>query len=380
MSETIISIKNLVKSYDNELIIINHLNLDIYRNEFIVILGPSGCGKSTLLRMIAGLERVTSGEVYIDNIAVQDKEPKERKCAMVFQNYALYPHMTVAQNIGYSLKIAGKKKHEIEPLVAETAKIVELDNFLNRYPNELSGGQKQRVAIARGIIKSPSVFLFDEPLSNLDTQLRHTMRVELAQLHKRIQATSIFVTHDQIEAMTLADRIIVLNKGNIEQFDHPKVIYNKPSSLFVANFIGNQPMNLFNVPLINHQFKINDIVLKTISAEQEAQLKQLNLESLDSSNNIVFGIRPEHIEICDEGNLSVKIDFIEDLGSHLLLQGSMNKDTRIQIMTTETDRDFLNKDINIHFPEEQMHFYDNSTEKRLTMLDIKQHSFVINSH
>ena len=233
-----ITLSGVTKAYDAETVVIPPMDVELRAGEFTVVLGPSGCGKSTLLQMIAGLERVSGGTIVIGGRQVQDLEPKHRGCAMVFQNYALYPHMSVFDNIAYSLKVSGMAKAERIERVGAVAKMLGLLDFLGRKPGQLSGGQRQRVAIGRAIVREPGVLLFDEPLSNLDAQLRHDMRVELADLHRRIGATTVFVTHDQVEAMTLADRILILNKGRIEQFDTPKAIYHHPASVFVAKFIG----------------------------------------------------------------------------------------------------------------------------------------------
>ncbi|KMK81999.1 glycerol-3-phosphate transporter ATP-binding subunit [Pectobacterium atrosepticum ICMP 1526] len=240
-----LKLQAVTKSYDGKTQIIQPIDLDVADGEFVVMVGPSGCGKSTLLRMVAGLERTTSGDIYIDNQRVTDLEPKDRGIAMVFQNYALYPHMNVFDNMAYSLKIRGFGKTQIRERVEEAARILELMPLLQRKPRELSGGQRQRVAMGRAIVREPAVFLFDEPLSNLDAKLRVQMRLELQQLHQRLKTTSLYVTHDQVEAMTLAQRVIVMNKGIAEQIGAPSDIYRRPASLFVASFIGSPAMNLW---------------------------------------------------------------------------------------------------------------------------------------
>ena len=237
-----IAIRGVRKSFGHSEIV-HGIDLDIADGEFVVILGPSGCGKSTLLRLIAGLEQITAGEIAIGGKVVNKLEPRERGCAMVFQNYALYPHMTVSENIGYALKVAGVKRAERRRRIAEVAGILGVEELLDRKPSALSGGQRQRVAMGRAMIREPRVFLFDEPLSNLDAKLRVQMRVEIRRLHRRLKATSIFVTHDQIEAMTLADRLVVMNRGRIEQVGAPAEVYRRPASRFVAGFIGSPPMN-----------------------------------------------------------------------------------------------------------------------------------------
>ena len=244
---TEISIRGARKTY-GRLEIVHGIDLDIGDGEFVVILGPSGCGKSTLLRMIAGLEEITGGEIAIGGRVVNRLEPRERGCAMVFQNYALYPHMTVAENIGYALKVAGVRGPERRARIAKVAETLGLTEHLDRKPAALSGGQRQRVAMGRAMIREPKVFLFDEPLSNLDAKLRVQMRVEIRRLHRRLKATSVFVTHDQIEAMTLADRLVVMNQGRIEQVGAPADVYRRPSSRFVAGFIGSPPMNFLDGP------------------------------------------------------------------------------------------------------------------------------------
>ncbi|MGL4404308.1 MAG: ABC transporter ATP-binding protein, partial [Notoacmeibacter sp.] len=238
-----ISIRSVTKAYGKNTIM-EGVNLEVQNGEFVVILGPSGCGKSTLLRMIAGLEDINAGEIAIGGTVVNKLEPRERGCAMVFQNYALYPHMSVAENIGYGLKVAGVAKAERNARVEATAKSVGLGEFLDRKPGQLSGGQRQRVAMARAIIREPKVFLFDEPLSNLDAKLRVQMRHEIRKIHNRIEATSVFVTHDQHEGMTLADRLVIMNKGTIEQVGTPEEIYEHPASLYVAGFVGSPAMNI----------------------------------------------------------------------------------------------------------------------------------------
>ena len=257
MNAAQIDLSSLQKSF-GKTDVIPELSARIEAGSFTVILGPSGCGKSTLLNMIAGLEEVSGGKIMIDGREVQDLPAKDRGLAMVFQNYALYPHMSVADNIGYSLRVARVPKPERRKRIEEAAKVVSLSDYLERRPGQLSGGQRQRVAIARAIVREPRVLLFDEPLSNLDAKLRHGMRMELAELHKRIGATSVFVTHDQVEAMTLADKIMVLNEGQIQQYGTPQEIYHKPATTFVAEFIGAPPMNLISVEGRNGRLHLPD--------------------------------------------------------------------------------------------------------------------------
>jgi sn-glycerol 3-phosphate transport system ATP-binding protein len=271
--------------------VIHGFDMDVKDGEFVVIVGPSGCGKSTLLRMVAGLESISEGDIAIGERIVTRLEPKDRDIAMVFQNYALYPHMRVADNMAYGLKIRGLPKAEIEARVARAAQILELSQLLKRKPRELSGGQRQRVAMGRAIVREPAVFLFDEPLSNLDAKLRVQMRAELQALHRRLATTSLYVTHDQVEAMTLAQRMVVMNGGRAEQIGAPLEVYEKPATTFVAGFIGSPPMNL-------------------IPQQRDGR-------------DILLGVRPEHLEPCaeSEAKMTVDVDLVEPLGSDTLVYG-----------------------------------------------------------
>ncbi|MFM2390998.1 MAG: sn-glycerol-3-phosphate transporter ATP-binding protein UgpC [Pseudomonadota bacterium] len=303
-----INIRNVAKSY-GKTTIMEGINLDIRNGEFVVILGPSGCGKSTLLRLIVGLEEITAGEISIAGQVVNQLEPRERGCAMVFQNYALYPHMTVAENIGYALKVAGVPKAERLARVEVTAKSVGLNEFLERKPGQLSGGQRQRVAMARAIIREPKVFLFDEPLSNLDAKLRVQMRHEIRRIHNAVGATSIFVTHDQHEGMTLADRLVIMNKGTIEQIGTPEQIYEHPASLYVAGFVGSPSMNILpgTVAASGLSVLLADGQSLNIPSSFKARAGQL----------VQIGLRPEKLLITtkDQGVLNAKVQFFEELGS-----------------------------------------------------------------
>src|SRR5881394_1513800 len=243
----LVHLRGVKKTYDNKVAVIHGIDMEITDGEFIVIVGPSGCGKSTLLRMVAGLEHITGGEVAIGDRVVNQLEPKDRDIAMVFQNYALYPHMSVYQNMAYGLKIRGLAKDDIDRRVRKAAKTLELGALLERKPRQLSGGQRQRVAMGRAIVREPAVFLFDEPLSNLDAKLRVQMRFEMQNLHRSLKTTSLYVTHDQVEAMTLGDRLVVLNAGRVEQLGTPSEVYEKPATIFVAGFVGSPPMNLLRV-------------------------------------------------------------------------------------------------------------------------------------
>ncbi|MYN12097.1 sn-glycerol-3-phosphate ABC transporter ATP-binding protein UgpC [Pusillimonas sp. TS35] len=308
-----LSFRNVSKTYPNGIAVIHGISMDIKDGEFIVIVGPSGCGKSTLMRMVAGLESVTSGEIAIDGKVVNNLEPAERDIAMVFQNYALYPHMSVFDNMAYGLKIRKLSKAEIQRKVQDAARILELLHLLDRRPGQLSGGQRQRVAMGRAIVRDPKVFLFDEPLSNLDAKLRVQMRLEIQKLHRRLGTTSLYVTHDQVEAMTLAQRMVVMNKGVPEQIGTPVEVFERPASVFVASFIGSPPMNLIPVQL-DAERRVHDEngqVLDFDAAQAPASL---------ASRKALLGMRPEHIALHTSG-LAITIEMIEILGSEQLIHG-----------------------------------------------------------
>jgi sn-glycerol 3-phosphate transport system ATP-binding protein len=328
-----LSFRDVKKSY-GDLQVIHGVTMDITDGEFIVILGPSGCGKSTLLRMVAGLESISAGEISIGGRVVNELEPTDRNIAMVFQNYALYPHMSVYDNMSYGLRIKGFPKAEIEKRVRRAAEILELQNFLERKPRQLSGGQRQRVAMGRAIVREPAVFLFDEPLSNLDAKLRVQMRAELQSLHQRLRTTSLFVTHDQIEAMTLAQRMIVMNGGRTEQIGKPLEIYAKPATTFVAGFIGSPPMNL--VP-------------------QERGGKP-----------VIFGVRPEHLEPCapSEAMLTVEVDLIEPLGADTLVYGHIAGGARIAARLHASMEAAPGK-LDLRYDPARAHYFDPQTGARI---------------
>ncbi len=302
-----IKFSNVHKSFGTNKIIAD-FNLKGKDDEFLVLVGPSGCGKSTLLRMIAGLEKIDEGEIHINDQLINNLHPSKRLTAMVFQSYALYPHMNVYENMSFGLKIEKKTKEEIETKVMQAAKILKIQELLERKPKQLSGGQRQRVAIGRAITRNPKIFLFDEPLSNLDAALRAEMRVEISKLHKQIKTNMIYVTHDQVEAMTLADRIVILNHGNIEQVGNPDEIYNDPSNVFVAQFIGTPKMNILKIT--------SDKVVS--NNEVDFLDNKIKIDGISfSKKDYYFGIRPEHFEISDnsEYKFNPKIDLIENLGN-----------------------------------------------------------------
>ncbi|HVO01152.1 MAG TPA: sn-glycerol-3-phosphate ABC transporter ATP-binding protein UgpC [Candidatus Cybelea sp.] len=309
-----VEIRQVHKSY-GKVPTVHGIDLTIADREFVVLLGPSGCGKSTLLRMIAGLEEITAGEIAIDGAVVNQLEPRQRGCAMVFQNYALYPHMSVADNIGYALKVAGVAKAERKARIAKVAESLGLAELLDRKPGTLSGGQRQRVAIGRAVIRSPKVFLFDEPLSNLDAKLRAQMRIEIRRLHQRLNATSVFVTHDQVEAMTLADRLVVLNQGRVEQIGSPAEVYRRPASRFVAGFIGAPAMNF-----LEGRFVADGLV--ELNPGRRIAIPS-GLKGLDGTQ-VTIGVRPEEIEIVDgpqPGGIEFELEMVEELGAGQVLHG-----------------------------------------------------------
>ena len=319
-----VDVKNVYKSYGN-IEIIHNINVHISDQEFMVLVGPSGCGKSTLLRMIAGLEQITSGDICINNKIVNDVPPKSRNIAMVFQNYALYPHMNVYDNMAFSLKIAKTDKKEIEERVKKAAEILNLSEYLDRYPRQLSGGQRQRVAMGRAIVRDPMVFLFDEPLSNLDAKLRVQMRAEIKALHQRLRVTSVYVTHDQIEAMTMADKIVVMESGNIEQIGAPLELYDQPANLFVAGFIGSPAMNFINGTVRRSSDTVQIIGKEGLSVTLGADTPG------EDGQPVVFGTRPEHLTLAEEGHgIPTKVNVIEPTGSETLMIGEISSETSIQ--------------------------------------------------
>ena len=333
-----VTLKNIRKNYD-KIEVIHGVDLDINSGEFIVFVGPSGCGKSTLLRMIAGLEDITEGEISIGGEIVNKIIAAERGVAMVFQSYALYPHMTVFDNMAFALKQAKTPVDEIQRRVKEAAKILQIENLFERLPKQLSGGQRQRVAIGRAIVRDPKVFLFDEPLSNLDAALRVQTRIEIAKLHNQLTATMIYVTHDQVEAMTLADRIVVINQGIIEQVGTPVELYNSPTNQFVAEFIGSPKMNMIN---------LQDI--------RSLNLKNLNVPSEASK----IGIRPEHISLANNESHKLRgtVRHIENLGEHLLCYVNLEMNSEITAKLDVNSDIRVNEIINLNWHQDHQHFFD----------------------
>ncbi|BCN24593.1 ABC transporter ATP-binding protein [Vibrio alfacsensis] len=350
-----VKLNKIVKRY-GKIQTIHNIDLTIDSGEFVVFVGPSGCGKSTLLRMIAGLEDITEGELYIDKELVNDCDPASRKIAMVFQSYALYPHMTVAENMGFGLKMTGHPKQEIEDLVHRAAKTLQLEALLDRTPKQLSGGQRQRVAIGRAIVREPKVFLFDEPLSNLDAELRVEMRLQIARLHQDMGNTMIYVTHDQVEAMTLADKIVVLNKGRIEQVGSPLELYHRPINLFVAGFIGSPKMNFLPgtiQSLDNNQITVQINRGETITVNQ-------HLANLSVGQNITLGIRPEHLKTECDGDVHFVIqnEVSERLGNATYMFGNFAGVSDFKVhLTGDIDLQAYS-DVKLTCQSHDCHFFD----------------------
>ena len=358
-----VSMRQVRKSFGTTEVI-HGIDIEIADGEFAVIVGPSGCGKSTLLRMVAGLEAVTAGEVAIGDRVVNDLEPKERDVAMVFQNYGLYPHMTAFQNISYSLRIARRPKAEIRERVERVSRILGIEELLARKPSQLSGGQRQRVAMGRAIIREPDVFLFDEPLSNLDAKLRSQMRVEIKRLHDDLKATSIFVTHDQVEAMTMADRLVVMNQGVIEQAGTPRQVYRRPGSTYVASFIGAPAMNLLPATLSGDGATVEGRGIERIALPNGAGPDR-------SERQVMLGVRPEHLAVVadgSEGLLSARLLYAEDLGASRLLHCAIGDDELI-VHTQDETGDRPGGTLRLAADPANLHLFDADSGRRLEAVD-----------
>lgn len=355
-----IKIRDVRKSYGS-LDVVHGVSLDIFEGEFVILVGPSGCGKSTLLRMIAGLEGITAGDVIVDDVIINKLPPRERDIAMVFQSYALYPHMTVRKNMAFSLKLAGASKDEIEQKVATAAEILSLQELLDRKPAQLSGGQRQRVAMGRAIVRNPKLFLFDEPLSNLDAKLRVQMRSEIKELHQRLKTTTVYVTHDQVEAMTMADRIVVMNAGNIEQIGAPMDLYDRPKTLFVASFIGSPAMNMIHGTIVQEGDK------KAFKSDAGTMI---NLENsapdIDNGTPIVLGIRPENIgfnsQLAPLGNATIRV--VEPTGSETLLALNLAQDNLL-VLARERQSFEVGAEMMISADPADFHFFHAETGHRI---------------
>lgn len=359
-----IKLQHIYKRYGDQVTAVKDFNLDIEDKEFIVFVGPSGCGKSTTLRMIAGLEEITEGDLYIGERRVNDVAPKDRDIAMVFQNYALYPHMNVYDNMAFGLKLRKFKKDDIKKRVHEAAKILGIENLLDRKPKELSGGQRQRVALGRAIVREPQVFLMDEPLSNLDAKLRVQMRAEITKLHQRLQTTVIYVTHDQIEAMTMADRIVIMRDGVIQQVGSPKEVYDFPDNVFVGGFIGSPAMNFLTGRLESGQF---------IIGEQSLEIPEDRMKQVDQyiGKDVILGIRPEDIhdepafiESSPRTVIDAKIDVAELMGAETYLYSTLAGSDFIARVDSRTDIQ-NGQTIKLAFDMSKAHFFDVNTEERI---------------
>ncbi len=353
-----VSLNGIVKRY-GAVQVVHGIDLEVAEKEFVVLVGPSGCGKSTTLRMIAGLEEISEGELAIDGRYMNRVAPKDRDLAMVFQNYALYPHLNVADNMAFGLRIRKMPRDQIKTTIAETAQILGLTNYLERRPSDLSGGQRQRVAMGRAIVRHPKVFLFDEPLSNLDAKLRTQMRAEIKRLHNRLGVTSVYVTHDQVEAMTLADRIVVMNDGRIEQVGTPMELFNNPANTFVAGFLGSPPMNQMKGKLTENGAQIgsSEIKLNGVTAQQ-------------AGRDVIIGIRPEHVTLAPgEGTspLPIALDLVEPLGSEALLHARFGDDNLVFKADTQGDIGHLTGVGEVHIPALLVKIFDADTGRALSV-------------
>ncbi len=362
-----VELQNVNKFYDKNVHAIKDANLVIEDKEFVVLVGPSGCGKSTLLRMIAGLEEISSGTLLIDGKVMNEVPPKDRDIAMVFQNYALYPHMTVFENMAFGLKLRKFPEADIQKRVEEAAEILGIKDFLNRKPKALSGGQRQRVALGRAIVRKPKVFLFDEPLSNLDAKLRVQMRIEINRLHTRLQSTMIYVTHDQIEAMTMGDKIVVLKDGVIQQVDTPLNLYNNPTNLFVAGFIGSPAMNFIQGQVVGgRELQFRSGPLNITLTEKVAQKIRNH-----GAEEVILGVRPEHI--LDMRNQNSKkntevqpaeIEVVEPIGNEIFVYFSLNKQS-LCMRTAAEQQYHVGETLSYAFDPDRLYFFDVNTEQRI---------------
>ncbi len=361
-----VRLENVRKEYDGGVVAVKDVNVDIKDKEFVVLVGPSGCGKSTTLRMIAGLEEITSGTISIDGVVVNDVAPKDRDIAMVFQNYALYPHMTVYENMAFGLKLRKFPKAEIDQRVREAAQTLNIEDFLQRKPKALSGGQRQRVALGRAIVRKPKVFLFDEPLSNLDAKLRVQMRTEISKLHQRLGATMIYVTHDQTEAMTMGDRIVVMKDGIVQQINTPLNLYHSPRNKFVAGFIGSPAMNFMNGTISNGKgmefYEKDTGVRLKIKKDDSERLRPY------AGKEVWLGMRPEHILDKHAGknpsfaHAKARVEVVEPMGNEIYVYFTTGSSTQYVARISATEEPEAGRDLEFSFDMSKAHFFDKETE------------------
>ena len=368
-----VNLKRITKRYPNGFQAVNEVNLEIESGEFIVLVGPSGCGKSTTLRMIAGLEDISEGELLIDGVRMNEKHPKDRGIGMVFQSYALYPHMTAYENIAFGLRLQKLDEDEIQRRVDDVARRLEIETLLQRKPKQMSGGQRQRIAMARAIARQPSIFLFDEPLSNLDAQLRAQMRVEIRRLHQSLKATSIYVTHDQVEAMTLADRIVLLKLGEVQQIGTPLELYNQPANRFVGTFIGNPTLNVIPLEVISSPAS-DKSSFSVKGSGIEAPIRSELTEFIRDQNVVDVGIRPHHITVStpEQGDFVAYLDLVEALGSESYLyctsiptdQDDHQQGVRLVVKVSGACPYELGTKIGLTFDPQAIHFFEHNEEGR----------------
>ena len=357
-----VRLTGVTKRYGAGITVLDDLDLEIHDQEFMVLVGPSGCGKSTVLRVLSGLEPVDGGEIRIGDRVVNDLAPRDRDIAMVFQSYALYPHLSVFENIAFGLRVRKTPKPDLTRLVGEAAEVLSLSDKLEKLPRHLSGGERQRVALGRAIVRKPQVFLFDEPLSNLDAKLRVQMRAEISALHKRLQITTIYVTHDQVEAMTMGERITVLNGGKIQQVDEPLTLYNTPTNRFVAEFIGSPPMNLMSLTKRDGAFQFARHPLPLTGDAGTAGPAEPALDTL------LAGIRPEHVDVAESGGgLPAKVVLVEPMGGETIVYLALEDDTRIVAKIDGMRRFTLGETLMVTFDRQQIHWFDPRTERRISL-------------
>ncbi|MBM3226424.1 MAG: sn-glycerol-3-phosphate ABC transporter ATP-binding protein UgpC [Candidatus Tectomicrobia bacterium] len=362
-----VTLRNLVKKFSEDVIAVNSVNLDIQDKEFVVLVGPSGCGKTTTLRMVAGLEDISEGEIFIGDRLVNDVPPKDRNIAMVFQNYALYPHMTVYKNMAFSLKLRRTPRDEIDRRVKAAADILGIADLLDRKPKQLSGGQRQRVAVGRAIVRQPEVFLFDEPLSNLDAKLRVNMRAELIKLHDRLDATMIYVTHDQVEAMTMGDRIVVMRNGFIQQVGPPMEVYNQPQNQFVAGFIGSPPMNFLSTRLVPNN---GGLAVELQGMHLPLPPALAKTAAAYANKPVLFGIRPEDISAEQDNKsshmaaLRTTIEVLEPLGAEVVMELSYKGHAFTARMGPQVQAK-MHDEIDVYLNMERVHLFDTQTEQAI---------------